>query len=469
MILLGEALALLPPLGIALYVGERDFWAFVVTIIIIAPIGVTLARTRVKLAGIGYREGFFIATGGWFLVAFFGSLPFMFSGTIPNFFDAFFESTSGFTTTGATVLTDIEALSRSMLFWRSFTHWLGGMGVIVLTLALIPSLKISGMKLFKAEVPGPTKSKVLPRVAQTSRELYKIYLIITLAEIGALKLVGLDWFDALIHTFGSVATAGFSSYNASIAALQNPAAEMIITFFMFICGLNFALHYYSLRGNLRPLWLDPESRLYFTITILAMGLIGFNLMTQLHYDAGSALRLSAFQTVSIITTTGFATTDYNHWPVFSQGVLFLLMFIGGCAGSTSGGIKHVRYLILFKTASRQIMKLLHPKAVVPVRIGGDIIPEDLVESVLVFFFLYFVILLATTMAITAMGVELFTALSAVIATLGNIGPGFGPVGPVGNYALIPGLGKLLLSLCMLVGRLEIYTVLVALSARFWKA
>ncbi|WP_347488424.1 TrkH family potassium uptake protein [Desulfoscipio sp. XC116] len=469
LVLLCEAGAMLPSLGISLYLQEDAYIAFSISIFVLALIGLTLSRTQLYANDVGYREGFIIATASWLLLALFGSLPFMISGAIPGFINAFFETMSGFTTTGASILINVETLPRSILFWRSITHWLGGMGIIVLTLALIPSLKIAGMKLFRAEVPGPAKSKVLPRVAQTSRELYKLYIIITLAEIAALKIAGLGWFDSIIHTFGTVATGGFSNYNSSVSAFNNPAVEYIIIFFMLICGINFALHFHAMQGNFRPLWKDPETRLYLAVAVSAWLLIGFNLMAAMDYQAGTALRQSAFQTVSILTTTGFATTDYNLWPTFSQGVLFLLMFIGGCAGSTAGGIKSVRYLILIKSASRQVAKLIHPKAVIPVRVGHDVVSDELVESVQSFFFIYFGLMLVCILMITAMGIDLFNAISAVAATLGNIGPGFGTVGPASNFSTIPAAGKLLLAICMLVGRLEIYTVLVFFSARLWRS
>lgn len=469
LVLLVEAVALLPSLGIALYLNEPDYMAFVITIAIVAATSFCLARTRLDTNDVGYREGFIIATAGWLFLALFGALPFVISGALPGFVDAFFETMSGFTTTGASVLTDIESLSKSVLFWRSLTHWLGGMGIIVLTLALIPSLKIAGMKLFRAEVPGPAKSKVLPRVAQTSRELYKLYLIITVAEIAALKLAGLNWFDSFIQTFGTVATGGFSNYNASIAAFDSPVVHYIIIFFMFICGMNFALHFYALRGNFHPLWRDPETRLYFFVTLTACLIITVNLISSMDYGVEQAFRQAAFQVTSILTTTGFATADYTGWPVLSQAVILLLMFIGGCAGSTGGGIKNVRYLILFKSAARQLAKLFHPKAIIPVRLGRDVIPEELVESVQNFFFLYFMLLLTATLVIAAMGIDLLSSLTAVAASLGNIGPGFGAVGPASNYAAIPAAGKLLLAFCMLVGRLEIYTVLVVFSARLWRS
>ncbi|KJS13341.1 MAG: potassium transporter [Peptococcaceae bacterium BRH_c8a] len=468
LVLLCEAVAMLPSLGIALYLHENAYRAFIISVIVIGLIGVALIRIKVQSNDVGYREGFVIATAGWLFMALFGTLPFILSGAIPGLVNAFFETMSGFTTTGASVLTNVEILPQSILFWRSITHWLGGMGVIVLTLALIPSLKIAGMKLFRAEVPGPTKNKVLPRVAQTSRELYKLYIIITVAEIVALKIAGLSWFDSIIQTFGTVATGGFSNYNASVGAFANPVVHYIIIFFMLICGMNFALHFLALRGDFRSYLKDPETRLYMFITTGACLLITANLIASLGYNAEEAFRQSAFQTVSILTTTGYATADYIQWPFLSQAVIFLLMFIGGCAGSTSGGMKNVRYLILFKTASRQIARLIHPKAVIPVRLGRNVIPEELVGSVQTFFFLYFAILLGCTLVIASMGFDLLSALTAVAASLGNIGPGFGAVGPMSNFAAIPDLGKILLALCMLVGRLEIYTVLVVLSVRFWR-
>jgi len=469
LVLLCEAGSMLPSLGIALYCQENAYIAFVIAMVLLMFFGLPLSRATVTESDVGYREGFVIATISWILLALFGALPFLISGAIPGFIDALFETMSGFTTTGATVLKDIESLPKSILFWRSATHWLGGMGIIVLTLALIPSLKIAGLKLFRAEVPGPDKSKVLPRVAQTSRELYKLYIIITVAGVIALKIAGLSWFDSFIHIFGCVGTGGFSNYNASVGALNNPAAEYIMIFFMFICGMSFTLHYHALRGNFRPLWQDPETKLYLTVTLIACLLISINLITAMDFQVGQALRQSAFQTVSILTTTGFATADYTLWPTFSQGVIFLLMFIGGCAGSTAGGIKNIRYLILAKSASRQVAKLIHPKAVIPVRLGRSVISDELVENVQSFFFLYFLILFLCTLLITAMGIDLLSAISAVAACLGNVGPGFGIVGPASNFSTIPEAGKLLCTICMLFGRLEIYTILVFLSPSIWRA
>jgi len=344
---------MVPSLVIALYLDEDAYRAFALAIVVTAIVGAILARLKVTSTDVGYREGFLIATGGWLCLTLFGTLPFMISGSIPGFINAFFETMSGFTTTGATVLTDVEILPKSILFWRSLTQWLGGIGIIVLTLALIPSLKIAGMKLFRAEIPGPAKSKALPRVAQTSRELYRLYIILTVIQIMILKLLGLSWFDSIIHTFASVATGGFSSYNASIGAFANPAVQYTIIFFMLVCGMNFALLIHALRGNLRPFGRDSELRVYLLVVVSACLFITVDLVANAGCKFEEALRLSAFQSVSIMTTTGYITDNYAQWPFLSQAVILVLMFIGGCAGSTSGGIKVVRHMILFKTASRQ--------------------------------------------------------------------------------------------------------------------
>jgi trk system potassium uptake protein TrkH len=468
LVLLCEAAAMVPSLFISLFYGGGDAFAFIISIGITALAGALLSLRKADAQRVGYREGFAIATFSWLLTAVFGSFPFIISGVLPAPVDAFFETMSGFTTTGASVLMDVEVLPRGIIFWRSFTHWLGGMGIIVLTLALIPSLKMAGMQMYKAEVPGPTKSKVLPRIAQTSRELYKIYLIITVAEVVLLKIFGMNWFDSFIHTFGSVATGGFSNKNLSVGSYDSLAIEIIIIFFMVICGMNFSLHYYTLRGNMKPLWKDSEARLYIGIILVSIVMISLNLVFAAGFDLGRALRDAAFSVTSVITTTGYATADFNQWPAFGQIILLLLMFTGGCAGSTSGSMKVARVLIMSKAISKQFTKLMHPQAVVPVRIGREVIPQDVVENVQTFFFLYFLILFGATVYMAGLGLDFISAISSVAATLGNVGPGFGLVGPMTNYAGLPDSGKFILSVCMLVGRLEIYSVVLLVSARFWR-
>lgn len=469
LVLLCEAAAMVPCLIMPFYYSEGDWSAFLVSLAVTALAGGLLALLGTGKGSVGYREGFAVAAFGWILLAGFGSLPYLFSGVLSSPVDAYFETMSGFTTTGASVFADVEILPHGILFWRSLTHWLGGMGIIVLTVALIPSLKIAGLQMFKAEVPGPTKSKVLPRIAQTSRELYKIYVLITVAMVILLKLAGMNWFDSFIHTFGTVATGGFSSRNASIASYDSLLIEGIIIFFMILCGMNFALHYFSLRGNFRPTLKDPEVRLYLGIIAVSVCLISVNLFSSSGYGAGTAVRQALFQVASIITTTGYATADFDQWPSLSKMVLLILMFVGGCAGSTGGAIKVSRILILIKGISRQIMKLLHPQAVIPLRVGKNIVSNDVLENVQTFFFLYMLILGAAVLFVTSQGIDLITSISAVATTLGNVGPGFGAVGPMTNFSALPASVKAVLSLCMLIGRLEIYTILVILSTRFWRS
>ncbi|MCL6447307.1 MAG: TrkH family potassium uptake protein [Armatimonadetes bacterium] len=469
LVLLCESLAMLPSLLIAIYLKENTVPAFLIAFFVGAAVGLVLVRFPVDPNQLSYKEGFVIATFGWLTLAIFGSLPFVLSGALSHPADAFFETMSGFTTTGASVLADVEILPRSILLWRSFTHWLGGMGVIVLTVALIPSLRVAGLQLFRAEVPGPTKSKVLPRVAITSRELYRIYLMITIAEVVLLKIAGLSWFDSVVHTFGTVATGGFSNKNLSVGAYENAVIELIIVFFMIICGMNFALHYRAFRaGEGRAYWKDPEFKFYLGVIVFSTLLVALNLWRAEGYEIERALRFALFQVSSIVTTTGFATADFNQWPVFSQMILLLLMFIGGCAGSTGGAIKHIRVLILIKSASRQLTRLLHPQAVIPVRLGSHTVSEEVVGTVQAFFFYYLLIFLGVVIFLTALGLDLVSALSAVAATLGNVGPGLGLVGPASNYASLPVAAKVVLSMCMLIGRLEVYSVMVLLSTRFWK-
>ncbi|MCF8010613.1 MAG: TrkH family potassium uptake protein [Clostridiales bacterium] len=467
-VLLCEAGALVPSLIISFSLGEEDYMAFITSIFIITIFAVLLVWRPVDTRDVGYKEGFVIATLSWILLAVFGAVPYMLSGAVPSFVNAFFETMSGFTTTGATIIEDVESLTHGILFWRSLTQWMGGMGVIVLTLALIPSLKIAGMKLFKAEVPGPTKDKVVPGIIKTARQLYKVYLLISFLELISLKIAGLSWFDSFIHTFTTVSTGGFSNQNTSIGSYNAPAVEYIIIFFMFIGGINFALHYHLLKRNAQPVLQDRELKLYIIIAVSAILLVGINLKQSMNFDNIMSFRHSAFQVISIMTSTGYSTADFNQWPAISKSILVALMFIGGCAGSTAGGMKQARFYILSKTVSRQTIKLIHPRAVVPVRVGDHVVNENIVENVQAYFFIFLGLQATTTIALSAMGMDLISAFSASIASLGNIGPGLGMVGPISTFTSIPAAGKILLSICMLLGRLEIYTVLVVFTVKFWR-
>ncbi|MFO8128371.1 MAG: potassium transporter TrkG [Bacteroidales bacterium] len=416
---------------------------------------------------LGKREGYIIVALTWVIISLFGTLPFLISGTIPKFTDAFFETISGFTTTGATILTDIESLPKGILFWRSMTHWIGGMGIIVLTVAILPVLGIGGMQLYTAEMPGPTKEKLHPRITQTAKRLWGIYVLFTILQTLLLMLGGMDLFDSLCHTFGTVATGGFSTQNASIAG-YSPYIQYVIIIFMVLAGTNFTLHYLSLHGRLRKLWENEEYR-YYILIMLFTGIIltvFLALLDDKPFEA--AFRIAVFQVVSIVTTTGYITDDYLLWPKFLWFIVFLLMFIGGMAGSTGGGMKVIRQLLLFKNSSVELKRLIHPQAIIPVRLSGKVVPQDIIFKIMAFFLLYMLIFAFGTLVMSFTGLDFETAIGSTAATLGNIGPGIGMVGPAGNYSEITIAGKWFLAFLMLLGRLELFTILILFSPAFWK-
>ncbi len=422
---------------------------------------------REKPTSISHREGMLIVSLGWIIAAAWGGLPFWW-GTPLDFTDAFFESMSGFTTTGSSILTDIEALPRSLLLWRSLTHWLGGMGIIVLSLAILPFLGVGGMQLYKAEVPSPVPDKLQPRIRDTAASLWKVYVALSAAEVIALMLCGMGLFDAVCHTFGTLATGGFSTKNASIAFYNNTAVDFIITGFMLASGLNFALYFQTIQGRPLALWRDPEARCFLALVALLIGILVWDLWGTVYDGFLQSLRYASFQVASIITTTGFATADFETWPPLSQILLVFCMFFGASTGSTGGGIKTMRLILLLKQSFRELFRLIHPRAVVQLKLGGKPVPADVQASVWGFFSLYVTVFLLGSLLLTLMGIDLPTAFTAVAATLGNIGPGLGTVGPTENFAHLPIAAKWVLSLCMLLGRLEIYTVLVLLVPEFWR-
>ena len=442
----------------------------------LTAMGITLAAGllmmvlfRVKGAdNISQREGMAIVTLGWTAVGFFGALPFYLGGEIPQFVDAFFESVSGFTTTGSSILTHIEGMSDGLLLWRSFIQWLGGMGIIVLSLAVLPFLGVGGMQLYKAEVPSPVPDKLKPRIRETAMILWKVYALISLAEVIFLMFGGMSLFDALCHAFTTMPTGGFSTKNTSIAHYDSAYIDGVIIVFMFIAGINFALHYQMLRGRPLIFWRDAECRFFIFVVIILTMVVTLNIHGRITEDLGTALRYGAFQVVSIVTTTGYATADYEKWPAMSQFILLLLMFLGASAGSTGGGMKCLRVMLCFKYCYRELFSMIHPKAVTHVKIGGNPVSEDVLRSVLGFLALYIGLFAFCSVLLSAFGVDFTTAFSAVAATLGNIGPGFGMVGPVDNFAQIPYLGKWLLIWCMLLGRLEIFTVIIFLVPEFYR-
>ncbi len=459
---------MLAPAGWALHYREGDLSAFLITIALTAAAGVVTFILTPRRPEISVRDGFAIVTFGWLSVAFFGALPAFFSGAIPSFSDAFFESMSGFTTTGASILTDIESLPHGVLFQRSLSHWLGGMGIILLSLAILPMLGVGGMQLYKAEVPGPVHDKLTPRLRQTAEILWGVYLLLTVLETALLMLFGMSFFNALCHTFGTLATGGFSTRNGSIGAFQNPAVDWVIIVFMFLAGANFALHFRALRGNVKSYWKDPEFKFYLSAVIgSAAVLLIFN-SPKLFDSAGSQIRHTLFQTVSIMTTTGYGTHDFEIWSSTGQFLLLTLMFVGGMAGSTGGGMKNMRVFLLIKQARMELRHLVHPRGIFPVRLGEKVISDDVMKNIFGFFLLYMMLFFFGAVVMTFMKLDFVSAIGASAACLNNIGPGLGAVGPTDNYAAVPLLGKWVLAGLMLVGRLEVYTVVILFSRSYWR-
>ncbi len=414
------------------------------------------------------REGYIIVAFGWILFSLFGSLPFFLSGEIPSYTDAFFETMSGFTTTGASILHDIEALPHALLFWRSLTQWLGGMGIIVLSLAILPILGIGGMQLFIAEVPGPAPDKIHPRVKETAKRLWAVYFILTGLEIILLIFGGMSLFDAINHAFTTMATGGYSTKQASIAFYSSPYIQYVITLFMFLAGTNFVLSYHALHFSFGKVFKNEEFRFYIGFIAVFTIVIFLSLFFTMDNGIEEAFRKAAFQVVSITTTTGFVTADYLKWTPPLIMLIFILMFVGGSAGSTGGGIKVVRVLLFFKNSYMELKRLLHPNAVIPVRLNKKPVLSETMSNVLSFITFYIILLITGVIVIAFLGYDLESSFGAVAATLGNIGPGIGAVGPMENFAHFPDFGKWFLSLFMLIGRLELFTVIILFSPTFWK-
>ncbi len=458
------------PLLVDLIYKENQSLGLLISIAITAASGLLmnlLGRGNNKRE-LSHREGFAMVALAWLSATFFGSLPYLLTGSLNNFTDAWFETASGFTTTGSTILTDIEKNSHAILFWRSLTQWMGGMGIIVLSLAVLPFLGIGGMQLYKAEVPGPTADKLRPRLSQTARILWEVYVLLSGVELLLLFLGGMNLYDALCHTFSTMATGGFSPKNASIEFYRNPFIEYVITFFMFMAGVNFSLHYRTLKGNLKYLWQDEEFCFYISLTLVSTLIITFIIWENIPESFEKAFRLSIFQVVSILTTTGFCTADFEKWPISAQLLLLFLMFIGGCAGSTGGAIKCIRIYILLKQGFKELRQIIHPHAIIPVKLGGKVVSPDTLSGIWALFFLYLIIFVIASLSLALLGVDFLTSISAVAANLGNVGPGLGAVGPTDNYAHLPAAAKWILSICMLLGRLEIYTLLVLFAPEFWR-
>lgn len=483
---LGVALVL--PMLVGLVYGETTWWSFGgAALIALALGGSAWYRFGGPQRDLGIREGFAIVALVWVLLSLIGGLPYVFAG-LTSYTDAFFETMSGFTTTGATILggphtPTIEAMPNAFLFWRSLTHWLGGMGIIVLTLAILPILGVGGMQLFKAEVPGPSADKLTPRVRETAKRLWLIYVGFTALQI-VLLLPAMDLFDAINHAFATMATGGFSTENGSVGQYDSTYIDWIITLFMFLAGINFALHYRLLRGQSLTIFRDTEFRVYCAITLFAVLfltlalwrttepaflLAGESAEAYVTYNSfWDALRYGAFQSIAIITTTGFGTADYLLWSPLAIGVLFGLFFVGGMAGSTAGGVKVIRHILMFKNSFKELRQLIHPQAILPLRVNGKVVPQDVMRNVLSFIVLFFGLLGFGTLAMSLLGLDLMSAFGVTLSSVGNVGPAFSSFGPSENYASIPALGKWILSFLMMAGRLEIFTVLILFVPAFWK-
>jgi len=459
-----------PALAWSVYLEEPDVNALVESIgICLLCGGILFGVSWQSTQPILRREGMAVVGLGWLLAALFGALPFYLSGTTPQVADAYFESMAGFTTTGSTVLTDIEACPKGVLFWRSFTHWLGGMGIVVLFVAILPILKAGGKQLFRSEVPGPTADTLRPRVSETASMLWKIYVSISVVEVALLYAQGMTFYDALCHTFGTMATGGYSTKNTSVGHYASAGIDWTITIFMLLAGTNFGLYFRLFSGRASAFLKDSEWRFYIGIIVVAVSMVTVDLLVHGLYESlADGLRYAAFQVVAIITTTGFGTADFEQWPTFSKLVLLGLMFVGGCAGSTGGGIKVIRILVLAKSAALGGERVFRPHVVRALRVGDVTVDNDLRDAIHVYFFLIVGIFAACSLYLAALGLDVLTATTAVIATLNNIGPGLSAVGPVENFSFIPTSGKWLLSLCMVLGRLELFAILVLFVPSFWR-
>jgi trk system potassium uptake protein TrkH len=468
-LIFSSAFMVLPILVSIIYRGE-DLSALSVSFLITLFSGIliyffTKSQRKVELK---HRDGFAVVTISWLIMSLFGSLPYIFSGISPSFTNAYFESMAGFTTTGATVLSNLEDLPKGILLWRSLTQWIGGMGIIVLSIAILPMLGVGGMQLFKAEVPEIGVEKLRPRILDTAKSLWYIYVGLTIVLALLLSICGMSLFDAVCHSFTTMATGGFSTKSASISYFQSGYIDVIITIFMLLAGINFSLHFHALRGNLSRFAKSSEFKFYCSVAAISIIIVTLSIMASGYSSILDALRYASFQVASIMTTTGFTTTDYEVWPVLSQMLLVCLMLFGGMVGSTGGGMKQVRILLMFKQAYRELYYLIHPHAVTTLKLNGKSLPKEILGGIWGFLFLFVFISIFATLCLTSLGVDIMTSVTTVISSMSNVGPAFGDAGPTDNYVTIPLVGKWVLILCMLIGRLEIYTVIVLFMPHFWQ-
>ncbi|MEE8136218.1 MAG: potassium transporter TrkG [Thermodesulfobacteriota bacterium] len=465
-------LLMLVPVIISVIYKENDVWAFIISALITTSFGFileTATKPPERIKEIQRKEGFLIAALFWFAASIFGAIPYLIYGVFNHPVDAWFESVAGFTTTGATVLTDIEVLPYGMLFWRSFSQWLGGMGIIVLGIAILPRLAVGGMQLMGLEAPGPTTEKITPRIAETAKKLWGVYLLLSFLLIVFLLFAGMPIFDSVLQSFSTMSTGGFSPNSLSVGFYNSSIIDVIITIFMFIAGMNFVLLYWSLRGDFKRLTRNSELKYYFFLNLSVILIVSFELWSTIYPNFFEALRYGSFQVISISTGSGFSTANFDLWPSFSKWFLLMLMFFGGCAGSTTGSIKIIRIMVLFKKGYQELHKIIYPHAIVPIRVNAKPISPEIVSSITSFFLIYlFIFLISTFIVMAAEDLPIITAISACAASIGNVGPGLGEVGPAGNYANLSSFTKIVLSFLMLIGRLELFTILVIFTPAFWR-
>jgi|APSaa5957512622_1039677.scaffolds.fasta_scaffold15077_2 trk system potassium uptake protein TrkH len=458
----------------SVYYGEPDLIPIIKSTIITITVGLILfIFTKSRKIELTIKDGYAVVSSAWLVMAIFSALPAYISGAIPTYTDAFFEAMSGLTTTGASILGHpstniIENIPHGILFWRSFTHFIGGMGIIVFSIAILPLLGFGGVQLFRAEVAGPLADKLTPRVKQTAKYLWGIYVGFVIIETLILKLEGMTWFDSLCHSFGTMATGGFSTKSASIGFFQSPLIEWTIILFMFIAATNFSLHFIFLSRRKFGYLKDSEFQFYLGTALTLTIIIAVNISIKLYGFNLDTVRHSAFTIMSLLSSTGYATEDFEMWPSFSRTIIFFLFFIGGSAGSTTGALKIIRTMLVFKYLTVEVRRLIHPKGVFPLTIGKRIIPDNVINNTLGFYLFYIVIFIFTAILFSSLGIDVITATTASASAIGNMGPGLGNIGPMDNWGHFPVLAKWLASFVMLLGRLEIFTIMVLFSRSFWR-
>ncbi len=463
---------LIVPIICSLIYQDGDQYAFLITAGLTIAAGFILKEINKKsqnITELNRKEAFLIAFLCWIVACLFGSLPYLLIPVFSNPIDALFESVAGFTTTGSSVIENIEAQTHGILFYRSFTQWLGGMGIIVLGLAILPRLSVGGMQLMGTEAPGPVTEKLTPKIAQTAKKLWMVYVGLSLLLVLLLLVCGMPLFDSVVTSFSTLSTGGFAVKNASIGGYNSSLIELVLTIFMFLAGINFLLHYFMFTGRFSRLLKDSEFKLYFSMVIIFIAIVCVDLWINKYYGFFEAIRYSSFQVVSIITTTGFSSVDFEPWPIYTVFILFTLMFIGACAGSTSGSMKVLRILILLKKSFREINHLIKPRVVLPIRVNQKVVGDDVISSVTSFFMLYIFIFVLSVIAILSFEeISILGALSTTAASLGNVGPAFEEFGPTHSYFFLSGFSKIWLCFLMIIGRLELYTVLVIFTPMFWR-